>query len=195
MADTYQKDGRSYDRVTHVLSSYLEQGLVDWKMEVGRVAAQRVSHKALRDGSRVDELVMTDIRKGGYKLRKSDNPEVVSCMKGWEKFKQERPMTAVSTQVTCYDDEFGTAGTYDIEYPDCIADVKASKHIQKKNWLQTAWYNSISKLNKPYIAILRLDPFWGSYQFVRKPMNPAYLRIFQGILEAKRYFENEQELE
>lgn len=196
MSEVYQKDGRTYDRVTTVLASYIELGLVEWKMEVGRVAAGRISSKSLKDGKRVDELVMSDISKGDYKLRKSDNPEVVSCMKGWELFKKEKgDLRAISTQVTCYDDTFGTAGTYDIEYPDTLCDLKAGKRINKKYWLQVAWYNHISKLDKPFLSILRLDPFWGTYQYLRRPMNPAYLRVFQGVLEAMRYFNHEGDIE
>ena len=88
-----------------------------------------------------------------------------------------------------------TAGTYDIEEADCITDVKASSQINPKNWLQVAWYNHISKLNKPYIAILRLDPFWSNYEYVRKPMNEAYCEIFKGILNAYRYFTHQGGLE
>lgn len=192
---SYIRDGVHYRRVTTILEDWIEPWLVEWRLELGRVEAGKKSRAALKIGSRVDELVMKDVMGQGYKLRKDDSKEVISCMAGWDSFKDRHSPKAVSVQVTSYDDLYGTAGTYDIELEDCLIDVKTGQQISPKYWLQVAWYNFISGLNKPYIAILRLDPFWKTFEYKVKPMKNGYLEVFKGIMAAQQYLAHQGEIE
>ena len=192
---TYEKDGKFYDRTTSILDAWVEPWRLEWLTEVGRVAANKKSRAALALGKRVDTLVQVEIEKGKFNLAKADSKEVASCMAGWKLWKEREAKGIISIQQTSYCDETMTAGTYDLEEGDAITDVKTSSQISPKHWLQVAWYNHISLLNKPYIAILRLDKFWSNYEYVRKPMNQGYCEIFKGILNAYRYFNHQGELE
>jgi len=186
---------QKFDWVTSVLAAWIEPELLEWKLRVGLGAANRISKKAIKTGSRVDELIGIDIDKDKYNIRKADNAEVRSCMAGWELFKEREAQTVVSHHIKIRHAESLTSGEYDLEFPEIMTDIKAANRISKKYWIQTAWYNYMSGLNKPYLGILRLDPFWKTYEFVKKPMNHGYLRVFEGMLHAYRYFSYKEELE
>lgn len=181
-------DGVSYLHVTHVLDAWVEPWILEWKLDVGRVQANKTGRKAMAIGTRVDELIKRDVIDKKYSLRKSDLKEVESCMKGWEKFKSEHPMTM--TVGTRYHSKVNyTTGEPDLLCVDTLLDVKCSSQIEAKHWLQTGTYNRDSQILLPKIAILRLDKFWGTYEFKTRPYNDAYGKIFDGILAAYRYFE------
>lgn len=182
------KNGQSFLHVTHVLDSWVEPHLLEWKLEVGRTEANKVSRKALAIGSRVDELIKADVRDKKYRLRKSDPKEVISCMAGWEKFKSEHGLT-LTVGLRYYSTENYTTGEIDLTSPDTLLDVKCSSDISPKYWIQTGTYNRDSTLLLPNLGILRLDKFWGTYEYKTRPYNVAYARVFDGILGAYRYFE------
>ena len=69
-----------YDHVTTILDAWIDPELLKWQLEVGRATASKVSKKAMKIGSRVDELIRADIDSGKLKLRKSDSNEVANCM-------------------------------------------------------------------------------------------------------------------
>ena len=182
-----------YDHVTTILDAWIDPELLKWQLEVGRATASKVSKKAMKIGSRVDELIRADIDSGKLKLRKSDSNEVANCMVGWEKFKKEKQMKVVSHHQRHQSEEWLVSGEYDLEYPLHMTDVKCASAIRKKNWIQTAVYNHISLLNKPKLAILRLDPFWATYEWKEKVMSVGYLKVFQGMIHVMRYFNCKEE--
>jgi len=79
----YEKDGRKYKRQSTIMDFFPHPDLVDWKVKVGKAEAGRIQRKALKIGSRVDELCEKDVVDGSYKLRKADPFEVRSCMEAW----------------------------------------------------------------------------------------------------------------
>lgn len=182
-----------YDRVTTILEAWIDPSLLNWKLEVGRAAASKISKKAMKIGSRVDELIRDDLDNGKYKLRKSDSKEVGNCMTGWEKFKKEKQMKVLSHHQRHQSEEWLVTGEYDLELSDHLTDVKCASAIRDKNWIQTAVYNHLSKLNKPKLAILRLDPFWATYEWRERLMNVGYLKVFEGMIHVMRYFNCKEE--
>lgn len=189
-----EHEGKLYLRTTAVLDAWIEPWMVEWKLDIGRVKAYQTSRKSLKIGSRVDELVMNSINDKDWKLRKTDGKEVASCMRGYQRFIEQESFKPVKTQQTYYDADTMTCGTLDVECEDAILDIKTSQQISAKYWLQVAWYNHLSRLNKPNLSILRVDKFWETYQYQVRPMNTAYLDIFRGILGAYRYFEQKGEV-
>ena len=179
-------DRANYDHVTAILDAWLDPGYHDWVVRVGRSAASRVSAKARKVGSRGDELIRDDLDKGKFKLRKADPKEVVHCMNAWSQWYKGNPV--VSHHVRSWDDELRVTGEYDLEGETALIDVKAGARIYPRYWLQVAKYNAMSGLNKPKIAILRLDPFWGTPDYVDKPHSDGLVRVFDAMLVVSRYF-------
>ena len=59
----------------------MEPGLVAWKVKVGQKQAGIISRRAMKVGSRVDEIIKT-----GSKPDSKDSSEVRSCFEGFNKW-------------------------------------------------------------------------------------------------------------
>ena len=46
-----------------------------------------------------------------------------------------------------------------------------------------------------FIAVLRLDPFWATYEVVEKPFVAGYVDVFKGMLTTMRYFKMMESLD
>ena len=191
----YIKDGLLYDRASTILDFVIEPWMVDWKVKASRKdgveyavravkegidkyrmpnSALDTSRKALKIGSRVDELVERDCLDGSYSLKKSDLPEVHSCMSAWDKFKQRYDVSVLSTQETVYNKELRVAGTLDlillINGVVMLVDIKSSISISIKYWLQTSFYYWTKELRKingnSCTGIIRLDKQASEFEFM-----------------------------
>jgi hypothetical protein len=170
----YIKDGLLYDRASTILDFVIEPWMVEWKQKVGKVECGKRSRLALKIGSRVDELVERDCLDGSYSLKKSDLPEVHSCMSAWNKFKQRYDVSVLSTQETVYNKELRVAGTLDlillINGVVMLVDIKSSISISIKYWLQTSFYYWTKELRKingnSCTGIIRLDKQASEFEFM-----------------------------
>jgi hypothetical protein len=170
----YIKDGLLYDRASTILDFVIEPWMVEWKQKVGKVECGKRSRLALKIGSRVDELVERDCLDGSYSLKKSDLPEVHSCMSAWDKFKQRYDVSVLSTQETVYNKELRVAGTLDlillINGVVMLVDIKSSISISIKYWLQTSFYYWTKELRKingnSCTGIIRLDKQASEFEFM-----------------------------
>lgn len=193
----YERGGRKYHRVTTVLDYFPCPELVEWKVRVGKAEAGRISRKAFKDGSRIDELCEADWRTGKYKLKKSDNAEVRSAMQGWEQWKDEWSDVYADIQgmqETVFSDAWGVAGTLDIRTSKAIIDIKGAQRISKNYWVQTAFYNSGFGL--PNCYILRLGKSEGTYEFIPRPeeYSQDYLEeIIKSYVNVYNYNKKEEE--
>lgn len=147
--------------------------------------------KALKIGSRVDELVRT-----GMKPKKSDADEVKGCMEAWFKWRERYPEPIIFPD-TAYDDKRRIAGTPDFYMTESkiLVDVKTSMSVYENYWLQVGGcYSSLPfDFEIKDVAILRLDKPVGDYEFVTA--NSAELDIdilrmgFNGLINFYRVTE------
>lgn len=190
----YERDGKRYERFTTVLDYFTEPGLLKAMMR-DKEAFSEASRSALAVGSRVDELCEIDWRDGGYKLKKSEKPEVVNCMTAWERWKREWPQAFLgirAMQEKVFYDDWMVAGTLDIRQEDGITDIKTSKAIRPRYRIQVAGYNRKHRL--PYRRVLRLDKQTAEYEYSECPYEQGYLEnLFVGLLVNYR-FHNQGEL-
>lgn len=178
--------------VTEVIDYFQNPHLVAWKLKVGAKEAKRISTIALKTGSRIDELIQSDVKDGKYKLSSKDSIEVRNCMEAWECFKRDYSFKAEECQEEVRDEEAKVLGHLDLLGLDRLIDVKAASSIKDNYWVQTAKYSDIKFGGLVIPAILRLDKNLGTYQFIDILQagvdQMECVRVFDGLLAAYRYY-------
>ncbi len=182
----YIKEGVEYLRVNEVLSIYTAPQLTDWIYKVRKTEANKVKKAALKVGTKVHKAIENDWKGEGSD---TSDFEADSCMEGYRKWQKDYNYpNIISMEQTSFCEERKVAGTYDIELIDTLVDVKTSNQISINYWVQNAIYNRISKLNKKYIAILRLDKNMGIYEYEVREMDEALVEVFDAHLELYNYY-------
>lgn len=191
----YEKEGRRYDRITHILDYFSPPGLVDWKIRVGRKEAGMISRAALRIGSNVDDSIREHVGGcrtiGNYKGLKTQ--EAINCYKAFEDWKKDHVVEYLAIVGTTFNDELMVAGTPDLFRGDklTIVDVKCSSKIRESYWLQTEFYaRSSGCLNK---AILRLDKNLGIFEYKEMPLCDEHWDAVKGAIKLYRYYKSIEE--
>lgn len=174
--------------VTEVLETFIPKGLLDWYLKTGKKEANRLSTIAKKIGSRVDELIQTDISTGTYKISAKDPIEVKNCMEAWDQFKNDYSPSITSVQVEVKSEEQKLIGHIDLIIGATIVDVKCAGSIKDNYWLQVGKYADMHPLDVDGVAILRLDKNLGTYQYVKNNHHQYYSQIFDGLLEAYRFY-------
>lgn len=169
--------------VTQVLDYFMPPELVEWKLDEGRAEANRIGKKAMKIGTRVDELI-----KNEGQPKKSDSVEVQSCFKAYEKFREDYKPVSVKPCKRLYFEMLGFKITgepdLDIAFPNynVLTDIKGSNRIDIKHWIQDTVYASVTGHQK--VAILRLDKITEDYHFYERDYNEHYVNVFKGLLLA-----------
>ena len=139
-------------------------------MRVGKKAANLISKRALKIGTRVGKLIETEWKTGSFKLTSLDGHEVRQCMKAWADFKTDHAPEIIDMEVTAFHEKLMVAGTRDmrvrINGKQGILDLKTSKSIHLPYWLQTCFYREADPDPLDQESwILRLDKETGMYEF------------------------------
>jgi hypothetical protein len=170
-------------RVTEVLDYFATPGLVDWKVRVGKREANRISKQAMNIGTNVDEWVKAKVL--GNKLPKLKTMEAETCVVAYKRWEKDySPDLKVATRL--YSDPYGITGEPDLYWGDVVVDLKCSSGIRDSYWLQTAAYCKMA--GKTDRAILRLDKTLGEYEYKVKEGWMFDWEVFQGLLNAYRFF-------
>lgn len=174
--------------VTEILDAFIPKGLLSWYLRTGAKEAKRLSTVAMKIGSRVDELIQTDITTGSYKISAKDPIEVTNCMDAWKQFKQDYSPNITGVQIEVKSEEEKLVGHIDIIFNNRVVDVKCASSIKPNYWLQVSKYADMSKMPLKGVAILRLDKNLGTYQYVEKDGWQDVV-IFDALLKAYRYYQ------
>ena len=160
--------------VTQVLDALVEKELLNWIEKNSKAKRKAITDEALRVGTEVDLLVQQDIKEGGYLLPEGDS-KIESCMTAWEKFKKDHPNFISGIKDIQLELKQGEI----VGHPDIITrdggvvDIKTSRSIYPRYWLQVAQYSEMlksnpdyfGKLSDRYIAVLCLDKESGNYTY------------------------------
>ena len=185
--------------VTEILDHFIEPELLAWYKRIGFKKAEEISQEALRIGTIVDVMIKESVRH-----HSSYNPPypttelgIWNCWKAWRLFNEDHPdfpptVTGIQTELT--DGEL--IGHPDLEITEehrwGIVDIKTSKAIQPKHWLQVAAYWWLKGKQPPvkspftsFVGILRLDKQTDQYEY--REINDietlqAEVEVFQAYL-------------
>lgn len=196
--------------VTEVLDSFIPKGLLDWYLKTGKKEAKRLSTVAKNIGSRVDELIQTDISNGSYKFSSKDSIEVKNCMEAWKQFKLDYSPKIYGVQIEVKSEQEKIVGHIDLVIDGLVVDIKCASGIKPNYWLQVAKYSdllSTIQMNEMDnmqekdrgIAIIRLDKNVGTYEFkthTQAKVNwTECINVFDGLMAAYRYYHPKDETE
>lgn len=177
--------------VTEILSYLTDSELLKWIENNSKAKRKKITDLALRVGKEVDLFIQQDIKDGGYLAPEGDEP-VLSCLKGWELFKKEKPWFVPGVKHLQKELEHeDVIGHPDFIYADIdrwgIIDLKCSRFIMPDHWVQTAKYYEMERLINSrklgFIAILRLDKESGLYEY-REITGQEDIHYEIGVFEA-----------
>lgn len=160
-SEYYERDGKTYERVTRILDYFATPELVDWKVRVGKAEANRVSKVALKFGSRVHELIEKD-----EEPTKKDSDEVKNCVHAYSCWVRDNNYPHIENGKTLYCDKRMIAGTPDAMMGETLIDFKTSREVKAINFIQLGGYASMMEIQPKNLAILRLDKQLGIYEWV-----------------------------
>lgn len=162
----------------------MEPELVAWKVKVGQKQAGIISRRAMKVGSRVDQIIKT-----GSSAGKGDSQEVISCILGWERWYKDYKQPKFEVCTRLYDESRQLTGEPDIFLTDsnCLLDIKCAGMINQKYWLQLAAYASMMTKPPATIGILRLHKSIGEYEYKVREFDERLVDVFNGMLMAYNY--------
>lgn len=167
--------------VTQILEYFTEPHLVAWYRRKGFTACDKISEEAKRIGKVVDAIIQANL-KGTSLEWDHANPQIVNCINAWSRFKETHPLFC--SQVVGIQEELVEGEL--VGHPDLIVqepgrwgivDVKTSKAIYPRYWVQTGKYWGMKQQQRAvadpiegcrtpsFIAVLRLDKEDGDYEY------------------------------
>lgn len=182
-------------RVTQVLDYFTPPELVDWKVDNGRKKANKIMRDAAKFGTRIDELIKT-----GNEPTKKDKPEVKSCYKAFLKWKliYDPKEIVVCTRLHGKINGIEISGEPDLLVDAVLHDVKGTKAVRKKNWIQLNVYEELRRQNglkeSPKLRILRIDQTTESYEYPNaQPFDKSLVSVFGGLLSGYLYYKGDND--
>lgn len=160
-SEYYERDGKTYERVTRILDYFATPELVDWKVRVGKKEAKRVGTIATKFGSRVHELI-----DKCEEPNKKDSEEVKNCYKAFTSWRQDYGFPQLIGGSTLFCDKRMIAGTPDSYMGNTLIDFKTSREVKASHFVQLGAYASLMEKQPSRLAILRLDKQNGMYEWV-----------------------------
>ena len=150
-------------RVTEALDYFKPEWFTDWVLRVGKREANAISKKALKIGSRIDEIV----RSGVYECDKKDTQEVKQSLKNFNAWRERYSVAHIIPQNRIELESIGLTGEADFYWEDTetLIDFKSSKRVYPEYIFQLGGYK---RLGYPCrrLAVLRCDKDLDDFQFV-----------------------------
>lgn len=181
--------------VTEVLDYLTEKELLGFFLNNSKAKREAISKEALRIGSDVDRLIQLDIK--GERVEAPTDPKVCNSFLAWRLFIADHP--EFKSHVLSIQEELRQGeliGHPDIIYEDedviGVIDIKTSRAIYGKYWLQTAKYLDMTgRKGARFIAVLRLDKETGKYEYsyqTSEDFISYQIKVFNAYLEV--YYHN-----
>ena len=149
-------------RVTTSIGYFKPEWYTEWMLRVGKAEANRVSKKALKIGSRIDEI----IRSGVYEADKKDTQEVKKCLQNFLAWKERYLVQTITPLERRTDDAIGLTGQADFFLPEIetLIDFKSSKKISPEYFFQLGGYKRLGYTCKK-LGIVRCDKDLDEFEF------------------------------
>ncbi len=149
-------------RVSEALDYFKPQWYADWLLRVGKKEASAISKKALKIGTRIDEI----IRSGDYVAGKLDTKEVKQSLKNFNNWRERYGIQTIRPLDRINDEAIGLTGEADFywEEADTLIDFKSSKRIYPEYIFQLGGYKRLGFPGKR-LAVLRCDKDLDEFEF------------------------------
>lgn len=141
-------------RVTEAVGYFKPEWYTDWVLRVGKREANAISKKAIKIGTRIDEI----IRSGFYEADKKDTQEVKKSLKNFLAWKERYSIGTIEPLDRREDESIGLTGAGDFYIPEweTLVDYKSSKRIYPEYFFQLGGYRRLGFPAKK-LAILCCD--------------------------------------
>ena len=149
-------------RVTESLDFFKPAWFAEWLLKVGKREANAISKKALKIGSRIDEI----IRSGVYEADKKDTQEVKQCLKNFLAWKERYQVQTLEPLDRIEDIGIGLTGCADFYWreKEILIEFKSSKKISPEHFFQLGGYKRLGYPCRS-VAILRCDKDLDDFEF------------------------------
>ena len=149
-------------RVTTALDFFKPAWFAEWLLKTGKREANAISKKALKIGSRIDEI----IRSGVYEAKEKDTKEVKQCLKNFNAWRTRYSVQTIQPLSRITDETIGLSGEADFYWQekDTLIDFKSSKKISPEYILQLGAYKRLGFPGQR-IAVLRCDKDIDGFEF------------------------------
>lgn len=128
-------------RVTESVGFFKPDWYTDWVLKVGRREANASSKKALKIGTRIDEI----IRSGIYQADKKDSEEVKKSLQNFLAWKDRYSVGTIVPLERIEDSGINLTGCADFYWPETetLIDFKSSKRISPEYFFQLGGYKRL----------------------------------------------------
>lgn len=181
-------------RVTEPLNFFSEPWKLDWYARVGKKEANLISRRAMKIGTRVDELIKLSLnpKSSGLPRKTKAKPEpseVQACLEAWAKWRRVYNPASVTPCVRWNATIEGqdVSGEPDILVDGVLVDIKCARKISPGYWIQVNMYQYLRK-SQEKVGILRLDKETASYEYVVREYEPSLVSVWIGLMRAYLYY-------
>jgi hypothetical protein len=176
-------------RVTEVLSYFKEPWYIDWVCRVGKAEANKTGKRAMKIGSRVDELI-----KEGKEPVAKDCDEVKTAYSAFVKWRSLYTPLSLEPGVRLFKqiEEVEVTGEPDLFVDGVLIDIKCATKISKSYWIQVNMYRMLHG-STGRVGILRLDKTSGSFEYVVKEHDPFMCVLWVGMMRTMLYLKGDVE--
>ena len=149
-------------RVTESIDYFKPEWFTEWVLKVGKREANAISKKALKIGTRIDEIV----RSGVYLADKKDTNEVKQSLKNFNAWRERYGVAKLLPLERIEDASICLSGAADFlwEDRDILIDYKSSKRIYPEYFFQLGGYKRLGFPGKK-LGILRCDKDLDDFEF------------------------------
>ena len=149
-------------RVSESLDYFKPEWYTEWVLKVGKREANAISKKALKIGTRIDDI----IRSGIYEANKKDTSEVKQSLKNFLMWRDRYQVEEIICLSRVDDESIGLTGCPDFYWPEkeTLVDFKSSKRIYPEYFFQLGGYKRLGFQAKK-LAVLRCDKDLDEFEF------------------------------
>ena len=149
-------------RVSESLDYFKPEWYTEWVLKVGKREANAISKKALKIGTRIDEI----IRSGVYEATNKDTQEVKQSLKNFNAWRERFGVTTIEALPRLEDLSIGLTGEADFYWKetDTLIDFKSSKRIYPEYIFQLGGYKRLG-FKGSRLAVLRCDKDLDEFEF------------------------------
>lgn len=149
-------------RISETQDFFKPEWFTKWVLKVGVREANAISKKALKIGSRIDEI----IRSGVYEAAKKDSAEVKQSLKNFNAWRERYNVQEILPLARITDEAIGLTGEGDFLWveKDTLVDFKSSKRIYPEYIFQLGGYKRLG-FQGSRLGVLRCDKDLDDFEF------------------------------